>query len=159
MAESNIEDLKKSIGIEGKPLVMEIEKGMIKKFANAIGDTNPLWQDEEYAQKTKYKGIIAPPGIFCAIMMFMPVTSEPKEAPSLLPGGPLPLERVLDGGAEWEFISPVKLGETITSTTKLTRVLKREGKMGKMVFLALETIFKNQENKIVAKSHATIINY
>ena len=31
------------------------------KFANGIGDTNPLWSDTEYAKKTRYGGIVAPP--------------------------------------------------------------------------------------------------
>jgi acyl dehydratase len=33
----------------------------IRKFADGIGDTNPLWTDPEYAEKTKYGIIVAPP--------------------------------------------------------------------------------------------------
>jgi len=33
----------------------------ILKFAQGIGDTNPLWTDAEYAAKTRYGTIIAPP--------------------------------------------------------------------------------------------------
>jgi acyl dehydratase len=33
----------------------------IAKFDNGIGDGNPLWSDEEYAQKTRYGTIVAPP--------------------------------------------------------------------------------------------------
>jgi len=33
----------------------------IRKFADGIGDPNPLWSDEGYAQKTKYGSIVAPP--------------------------------------------------------------------------------------------------
>jgi acyl dehydratase len=33
----------------------------ILKFAEGIGDTNPLWADEEYAAKTRYGSVIAPP--------------------------------------------------------------------------------------------------
>ena len=33
----------------------------ILKFAEGIGDTNPLWSDPEYAAKTRYGTIVAPP--------------------------------------------------------------------------------------------------
>ena len=33
----------------------------IRKFADGIGDPNPLWSDEEYARKTRYGSMTAPP--------------------------------------------------------------------------------------------------
>jgi len=33
----------------------------IRNFANGIGDSNPLYRDEEYAKKTKYGALIASP--------------------------------------------------------------------------------------------------
>ncbi|SFS16797.1 Acyl dehydratase [Microbacterium sp. cf046] len=40
----------------------------ILRFAEGIGDDNPLWTDEEYAESTSYGGIIAPPSfIFCCL--------------------------------------------------------------------------------------------
>jgi acyl dehydratase len=33
----------------------------IAKFAGGIGDTNPLWTDEEYAKQTRFGAIVAPP--------------------------------------------------------------------------------------------------
>ena len=34
------------IGRESKPVVHEVEKGAIRRFAEALGDPNPLYQDE-----------------------------------------------------------------------------------------------------------------
>jgi acyl dehydratase len=39
----------------------EATRMAILKFAEGIGDTNPLWTDQSYAEKTKYGSIIAPP--------------------------------------------------------------------------------------------------
>ena len=36
-------------------------KGAITRFANGIGDPNPLWRSREYAQKSCYGDIVAPP--------------------------------------------------------------------------------------------------
>ena len=53
--ESGIPDeLRKMVGVEGRRRVFEVEKGSIRKFAQAVGDPNPLWQDEEYARKSRY---------------------------------------------------------------------------------------------------------
>ena len=38
----------------------EATKDTITHFANGLGDTNPLFRDEAYAQKTRYGKIIAP---------------------------------------------------------------------------------------------------
>ena len=35
-------ELKDAIGVESEPVTKEIEKGAIIKFAEAIGDTNPI---------------------------------------------------------------------------------------------------------------------
>ena len=34
---------------------------LIRHYADAIGDTNPLWRSVEYGRTTQYGGIIAPP--------------------------------------------------------------------------------------------------
>lgn len=39
----------------------------IKKFADGIGDPNPLWSDEGYAKNTKYGSIVAPPSWIFAV--------------------------------------------------------------------------------------------
>ena len=36
---------------------------VIRHFADAMGDSNPLWRNQEYARQTRWGGIIAPPTI------------------------------------------------------------------------------------------------
>ena len=50
-----------AIGLEGSPVTVEVEKGAIIKFAQAIGDDNPLFNDEVEARRSRYGGLIAPP--------------------------------------------------------------------------------------------------
>ena len=45
-----VEQLQKMVGVEDKPVVVEVEKGHIKRFVEAVGDSNPLWQDPVYAK-------------------------------------------------------------------------------------------------------------
>jgi acyl dehydratase len=38
-----------------------VTQDLIRHYADAIGDKNPLWRSEEYARRTRWGGIIAPP--------------------------------------------------------------------------------------------------
>lgn len=58
------ESAKEFIGKAEPPHVREVEKGAIRRYADAVGNNNPLYSDEEYARNSKHCGIIAPPGFF-----------------------------------------------------------------------------------------------
>ena len=58
------EEMRRAIGVESDPGVIEVEKETIRRVADALGDPNPLWRDEEYAKGTSYGGIIAFPIAF-----------------------------------------------------------------------------------------------
>ena len=151
MAEQVITDeIRACIGMQSEPTVIEIEKGMIKGFAEAIEDPNPLWQDEEYARSSQYGGIVAPPGFLMSLMMRGPIMELPFE---------LPFTRRLDGGGDWEYFKPVRPGDVLTVVTKLVDIREREGRLGAMVFMVSEITWRNQRNELVARSRGTSIRY
>ena len=49
------------IGQESPPEFMDVEKGHVRAFAEAIEDPNPLWSDDVQARKSRFGGIVAPP--------------------------------------------------------------------------------------------------
>jgi acyl dehydratase len=65
ITEEMIETMRKKIGaklrIDHSINNEEATKSAIRKFAAGIGDPNPLWSDAEYARKTRYRSIVAPP--------------------------------------------------------------------------------------------------
>ena len=58
------EEMRRAIGVESDPGVIEVEKETIRRVADALGDPNPLWRAEEYAKGTSNGGIIAFPIAF-----------------------------------------------------------------------------------------------
>ena len=157
--DSILEGLRKRIGTEAEPITLEIDRALIGRFVRAVGDPNPLWQDEEYARTTGYGSIIAPPFLLCALMTACPHDSRYGIAPLPVPELPPPREHILDGGEEWEFFRPMRLGDTISSRTRFVDVFEREGRVGKMLLLVYETTYTNQHGESVAKASYTIINY
>ena len=58
------EEITKFIGEAGDTRTLEVEKGAIRRFADAVDDPDPLYYDEEYARNSRYGSMIAPPGFF-----------------------------------------------------------------------------------------------
>ena len=159
------EEVTKFIGQSMGKSVFQIEREAIRRFADSVGDSNPLYWDEEYAKKSKYGSIIAPPGIICAPWYASRPSpwgardEAPKEAalggPNMAKAG---YGRVLDGGVEWEFFTAVKAGDTITAENTIKDIMEREGRSGKMAFVIRETTYTNQNGEIVAKTRGTSVH-
>jgi acyl dehydratase len=136
------EELTSMVGIPFPSEIMEVEKGHIRKFAQAVGDANPLWQDEAYAYRTRYKSIIAPPtflqdeGTIDAVDKLMEVNC--------------PLKNLLNGGMEVECYEPMKPGDVITTQAKLVSLQEKEGKKGKLIIMVVEVTYTNQQGHLVA---------
>jgi acyl dehydratase len=138
--------------------VYEVTKKDIRRFAQAIGDTNPLYTDEEYAKKSRYGKIIAPP-LFCHSLAFEDVPAEELRFDGLPDelNVPLPVQRAIGGGSEFEVGEPVSPGDVLTVSVTITDITKKEGKSGILYFISLDTIYTNQKNKIVAREKAKFI--
>jgi len=154
-----LEDLQKYLGTEGPAYVLRIESEMVRRYVEAVQDTNPLWQDEDYARSTRWKGTIVPPYIFCSLMTIMRCSPESGAIPLPAPHVPLPRSNVLEGEETWEFFAPLRVGDVITSRVRLTDVKSREGRLGEMFIMTYEAETVNQSGALIARSSNTIVNY
>jgi acyl dehydratase len=153
------EQVTQMMGKTGDPMIFEVERGAIKKFADAVGDLNPLYWDHEYAKKSRYGAIIAPPGFFgwpvkwtSAMPLQQEIRMELMDA--LAKAG---FDRVLDGGIEYEFFQPVYENDTLAVLVKIAEINAKETKGGTLVFSIVETSFTNQHGVLVAISRQTVI--
>ena len=137
-----------AIGLESSSPAVEVEKGAIIKFAQAIGDDNPLFNDEVVARRSKYGGIIAPPTFLRSI------TSTRPDLPFKLP-----LDRLLDAGSDWEYFEPIRVGDRIRATARITDFSERTGRLGLMVFNTTVVTYRNQLDQVVATQTSTSIQY
>lgn len=62
-----------------------------RHVAEAYGDDNPLWSDEDYAARTVWGGVVAPPPLVGgdSLIGFDEVTRVPEEHRELMKGDPL----------------------------------------------------------------------
>ncbi|MFH0068743.1 MaoC family dehydratase N-terminal domain-containing protein [Peribacillus sp. NPDC056705] len=133
--------------LTGAEFIFEVEKRHIRQFAEAIGDLNPLYVDEEYAAKTSYGGIIAPPTF--------PIAIGQDSGESLDLG--LEQRRMLHGEQEFIYSRPIRPGDRLHCQMKVTDVYEREGRKGAMQFLVLDTEMKDESGEMVVISRTNII--
>ena len=139
---------RQAIGAESEPRVLEVEKGAIVKFAEAIGDENPLYNDEVLARESQYGGLIAPPTFLRSALSARP------ELPF-----DVPFERVLDGGSDWEYFVPVRPGDRITAVSRIDDINERTGSIGLMLIQTIVITYTNQFDQVVATQTSTSIRY
>ena len=137
-----------AIGQESEPRVLEVEKGAIIKFAQAIGDDNPIYNDEAAARASRYGGLVAPPTFLRAAVAARP--DLPFE---------VPFDRVLDGGSDWEYFEPVRPGDRITAVSRIEDINERNGRIGLMLIQTIVITYTNQFNQVVATQTNTSIRY
>jgi len=142
------DSMRATIGKESERRTYLVEAGAIRRFADAIGDPNPLYRDEEAARESSYGSIVAPPTF---LRLFRP-------SPAIVEF-PNPYSSVLDGGSRWEYFEPVRPGDRITITVRLVGLHEREGSLGNMLFALRENRFVNQSDVLVAVDHDTEIYY
>jgi len=153
------EEVKQFIGKADPPIIRHVEKGAIRRYAEAVGNDNPLYQDDEYARRSLYGSIIAPPGFFgwptktpCSCTGLADIVGELQAA--LARGG---FPRILDGGISYDFFLPVRAGDILIVSPKVTGLSEKEGKGGTMIICNFETTYTNQNGDLVAKANQTFI--
>ena len=155
------EEATKWIGKADPPRVFEVEKGAIKKYADAVGDRNPLYWDEEYARNSKYGSTIAPPGFvgwpvkWTEAMPFISTGGIMDALTEVMAKEGCPF--ILDGGAELEFKFPVRGGDILVSSSKLANIRERDSKGTRMFFCTFENEFINQNGAVVFRTLQTVI--
>lgn len=106
----------------------------IKRWAIVNEDFSGLWFDEEYAKRSRWGGIIAPPLYLLAIDDGMMPSSwlalevydrtsgviNTKKYPNFVGG--------LQANSEWEFFEPVRPGDKIKTKGKCTDIYWKQGK-------------------------------
>jgi acyl dehydratase len=127
-----------------RPLVqgyLQLTRDTIRLIANARGDLNPLFRDEEYAKSSKFGTIIAPPTCLYAVVY----NSYTSPFSNRFSG--------TDGGDESVWFAPIPADEKIrlvtTSPTKIE--IKDTASFGKVIFRTGRHDFYRSGNVLIGR--------
>lgn len=116
------------IGSNVEPYVVTVERGAIVKFVTAIGDTNPLFRDPDFARAHGYRDVVAPPTF--------PVSFLPPEEPVWWRN--IDRRRIVAGEQSFRYERPIVAGDRLTCTIVFVDVVEKAGRSGRMEFLIQE---------------------
>ncbi len=135
------DEMRARIGLETAPMTIEVEKGDLRRFTEATGETDPRFAD------------VFPPTFFCPD----PIIAAQRAGLDR----PRPFRYSIDGGSEWEFHRPVRVGDTLTLTAKIADLSEKRGSAntGRMLFTIIEIRCTNQRNELVGVARGTGIVY
>ncbi len=106
--------------------------------ADSIEDYKPLYVDPDYADKSRFGGLLCPP-----------LATWKDIAPPIGYFGagqewhfevPLPFNSYgLNGGSDWQFLAPVYAGSWITRRFRIMDIFENQGRSGPLVFIVRPT--------------------
>jgi acyl dehydratase len=120
--------------------IRDASLGALLNFVNGIGDTNPLFRDQEYVASTKYGSVIGHP---CALYM--------RHWSGRTRWG-LPGVHGFFAGNDWEFFRVLRPGDTINCVERVLDVQEKESRYsGRLVIQYVETLYTNQRDELLAR--------
>lgn len=123
------------VGHRSEAVVNVVEKGAVRKFAEAIGDPNPLYVYEEAAKASRYGGLIAPPTF--------PRTFEYGEVEGIGPPG----HGFIHGEHEIRYERPLYVGEEVSCYAEVKGYYEKEGRGGTLGFLISERVGESPQGE------------
>jgi len=126
----------------------EVGREKIREFALAIGETNPVYSDENAALAAGYKDIIAPP-TFLTVLNF-------KYSPQIIGDPALGLNYafVVHGEQEYEHHRPVYPGDKLVGKPRIADITSR----GKNEYLYVEASIETVDGEKVSTARSTIVS-
>jgi hypothetical protein len=174
-AEAHAEDFAKYVGMSGAPQLapMALERDTLRRFAQAIMDSDPLYYDEKYAAGTKFGRIVAPPLYPVHALRTAPGAPDPlavlAEDPDADGAGgnegvsfgltPIesPFKRLLNGGNEIEFYRCLAVGEKCVAKARYADVQLKKGKSGSLLLVVIESEFRTEAGELLLVNRQTLI--
>jgi len=135
-----------------RPWRTEVTRDAIYHLALAIGDLSPLYLDEDYARKTRWGTLLAPPIIVQSMDTLRAVGH------SGLPEG-LPGVHSIWTGSLYEWERAVRLGDRLRADCYLKSVTEKESTFGggRALYQTYEAVYSDQDGRRVGLRNDTWI--
>ncbi|MBX7056676.1 MAG: MaoC family dehydratase N-terminal domain-containing protein [Leptospirales bacterium] len=135
------------IGKKLDPYAFTVERGKIREFCQAIGETNPIYLDAAAAKAAGYLDTPAPP-TFQTTFMFW---GYPKIWDDMRSVG-IDTARLLHMKEEYTYHKPVYPGTTVHAQPEIVDV-----KVGKMDMVTFRSVYKDEKGETLIEAEMAIV--
>jgi acyl dehydratase len=126
------------VGRTAPPVTYEIERGHIRRFADAIGDPDPIYRGE---------GRVPAPPTFATALR----PNDPRE------GLDIDFRKLLHGEQEFSYARPLYAGDRITLTARISDASVKEGKSGAMDLMTVESRAVDERGELVFTARSLVV--
>jgi len=131
------------IGHTMPSFTVDVERGRLRFFAKAIGQTDPVYADEEAARAAGHPGLPVPPTFLFCLEMESP---NPASIRDLLG---LDYKRLLHGEQGFSYHAMAYAGDQLTFSQRIDDIYDK--KHGALEFVVRKTRVTNQRDELVAE--------
>jgi len=126
-----------------------VDKSQLRLFAEATGETDPVYFDEEAARAAGHPTLPAPPPfVFCLKLVADQPFSYAREMG-------VTLAHLLHGEHGFEHFAPIYAGDVITLTTEIVGVEQKKG--GALEIITALTDAVNQNGALCARQRGVFV--
>jgi acyl dehydratase len=146
-----------------------VNQPMIRHWATAMEDHNPVYVDPAFAAGTRFGGIVAPPLMLQTWTMPTPkISGIAERGGSPTEGAQNPLTPLDEAGfiatlatnSEFEIVRYLRPGEVITSTMVIESVSDRKKtRLGPGHFITWVTTFRDERGEVVGRQIFRILKF
>ena len=148
-----------------------VERGAVRRYAQAIMDEDPIFS-EPCANNARFGGPVAPPLFPTHMFRRAFGKSDPLQdrardpdfdglaatsAQGLPELEPMKHLALLNGGSEIEFFRYARHGETVRLRSRYADITEKESSKGAMIFVVIETEYRNGDDELLMKVRRTLI--
>ena len=123
----------------------EVSRVKIKEFADAIGDPNPVYRDQEAAKAAGHPDVIAPPTFPIVIALTTNALADPELG--------LNYAMVVHGEQRFEYRRPIHAGDVVITESTIAGMRS----IGRNERLDVQTVIKTVEGEHVCTVHNALI--
>ncbi len=140
------------VGIVSEPRYIDVERGFLKFFATATGQTDPIYSDDEAARAAGHPAIPVPPTYFYSLNS----AALPQRGGLIGENGMnIPVDRMLHGEQSFTYHRMAYAGDRITMVTTTSDIYVKKG--GTLEFVVQDTRFENQHGELCADARQVIV--
>ncbi len=133
------------VGLRSEPVRNLVERGAVRRFAEAIADPSPLYVDEEAAARSRYGRILAPPTF--------PRTFDYGR----IEGLELPPAGLIHGEFRIAYERPLLVDEELLCRMELKDSYDKQGRRGLLGFLVFERTGEGPEGERVFTANDIVV--
>jgi hypothetical protein len=138
------------IGTELPPRTVDVERGRLRSFASAIGETDPVYSEVEAARAAGHADLPVPPTFLFGLGLGRGAADF-----AWLADLGVDLRHVLHGEQSFTYHAVAHAGDTLTLAPKITDVFAKRG--GALQFLVRETEVRRADGTPIAELKETIV--